>query len=283
MQRFQDPRLLQESREVSSCAHATKARIGGLAVLILIAGIAMSPSPAHAAVTISCSESSEILDPNASMRCDEAFRLLEALSAANVNLATVARLTRDLGQLSNLRHIQLRVNSDTDCLVDGVVSFFPFMDGSEVRITAISLPLTTPTPTISARVISIVDGVPQQVGLAVEEQIPCGPVRAACTVPPRTPWINIQTARCGGQHTIRTEAVDGATHTQVQARPPQVSWLNTPDDYAFPGIIADLTPGRPCVGDANGDFYARARACNACGCSAWSDQFFFRYFRGECV
>ncbi len=107
--------------------------------------------------------------------------------------------------------------------------------------------------------------------------------RNECTAPPATPSIYVETHRCGGLHTIHTGAVAGAIAMQVQARPPFVSWSSVPEEYSFPGIIADLEPGRSCSGDANGDFYARARACNACGCSAWSNQFLFRYFRGECV
>jgi hypothetical protein len=107
--------------------------------------------------------------------------------------------------------------------------------------------------------------------------------QAGCTAPPSAvPGTSIFGERCGGLHTIFTNAVAGATHTQIQTRPPNVPWSALSDFYTFPGITADIGNGFSCPGDANGDFYARSRACNNCGCTAWGNEAVFLYFRGEC-
>jgi hypothetical protein len=79
---------------------------------------------------------------------------------------------------------------------------------------------------------------------------------------------------------------------QVQAKPrldvglgigPSFPWERVSESPHFPGIIVDVGGEQlSCPGDANADFLARARACNACGCSAWSTPRSFTFFRGEC-
>jgi hypothetical protein len=106
----------------------------------------------------------------------------------------------------------------------------------------------------------------------------------ACAGPPPPPGLGIFSEYCGGLHTIYWTRSEGTVRYQVQAKGREgYPWALVSENPAFPGIIVDVGSEQfACSGDADGDFYARARACNACGCSAWSTQYSFTYFRGEC-
>ena len=106
---------------------------------------------------------------------------------------------------------------------------------------------------------------------------------ANCTAPPaNSPSTTIFSERCGGLHRIVTGPSPGAAHIQIQTRPRHVAWSDISDLYTFPGITADIGPEAGCSGDANGDFFARSRACNDCGCTAWGQEALFFFFTGEC-
>jgi len=106
----------------------------------------------------------------------------------------------------------------------------------------------------------------------------------ACAGPPPPPGFGIWSQYCGGLHSMHWSQVPGALQYQVQAKGyATYPWSLVPETHNFPGIIVDVGGDQyGCDGDANGDFYARARACNACGCSAWSTEYPFTYFTAEC-
>jgi hypothetical protein len=108
--------------------------------------------------------------------------------------------------------------------------------------------------------------------------------KLACAGPPPPPSFGIISQYCGGLHSMQWSQSPGSLRYQVQAKPRATyPWDQVPETLNYPGIIVDVGGDQlGCDGDANGDFYARARACNACGCSAWSAQYGFTYFRAEC-
>jgi hypothetical protein len=105
----------------------------------------------------------------------------------------------------------------------------------------------------------------------------------ACVPPATPPILGIHSEYCGGVHSHFWTSVPNATNYQVQAMP-KVSydtWDDINDTYSYPGIIIDVG-NNSCSGDSGGSFWSRVRACNPCGCSAWSSQVGFDPFYGEC-
>jgi len=115
--------------------------------------------------------------------------------------------------------------------------------------------------------------------------------QVACTAPPSVvPALSVHSEFCGGLHTRFIQSVADATHYQVQAKPKLDAWLGIssqtpwdviPTSFTYPGIVVDST-STVCPADANADYRLRARACNQCGCTAWGQDNFFNFFRGEC-
>ena len=105
----------------------------------------------------------------------------------------------------------------------------------------------------------------------------------ACVPPVSPPILGIHSEYCGGLHNTFWTSVPNATNYQVQAMP-KISydtWDTINDSYSYPGIIIDVG-NNSCSGDSGGSFWSRVRACNPCGCSAWSGQVGFDPFNGEC-
>lgn len=100
--------------------------------------------------------------------------------------------------------------------------------------------------------------------------------------PTAAPITDIFSDFCGGMHRMSAQRVPGQTYTQFQTKPSRhLSWSNVSDIYGFPGITAEVASGF-CSGDAGGDFWARARGCNECGCGPWGPEANFSYFPYEC-
>ena len=124
-------------------------------------------------------------------------------------------------------------------------------------------------------------------------QIPTvGCLLQACTAPPSAvPALSIQSEYCRGRHTNVWTSVSDATYYQGQAKPmqdyalgiaPTTPWDVIPLGYMYPGIVID-TWDTQCQGDSSSSYYLRLRACNACGCTAWSWPQLFQYWKGACA
>lgn len=82
-----------------------------------------------------------------------------------------------------------------------------------------------------------------------------------CTTPPSVPNLNLQTFYCYGMYSLDWNVVPGATKYNAQIAN---SW-----GWAFANTIVDANI-QSCMQYFLQQVMVRIRACNGCGCSAWS-------------
>lgn len=92
-----------------------------------------------------------------------------------------------------------------------------------------------------------------------------------CSAAPQPPTITATPHYCKGRHDIDWPAVSGATRYDGQVTQANLGWA-----FAATVVDADVTS---CYQDLpNAYWMMRVRACNGCGCSAWSNTEYMEYW-----
>lgn len=94
-----------------------------------------------------------------------------------------------------------------------------------------------------------------------------------CTASPQAPQIQVWPDYCRGRHKITWNPVAGATFYDGQATPVVLGW-----GLAQTITNGDVTECKQNIPANTGDWWVRVRACNGCGCSAWSPQGLMEYW-----
>jgi Zn-dependent metalloprotease len=91
-----------------------------------------------------------------------------------------------------------------------------------------------------------------------------------CTAPPSAPDLNVFDHGCQGAFDLSWDRVAGATSYHAEMIPWGSSW-----SFALTVVDGNVDSCQPIIGQ---DSFVRIRACNGCGCGAWSPSQFMRYW-----